>query len=190
MDAVSAAAGPQQGNQTLIKLKRQSPEVYFVANPISGIGPTEIKFLKDAARRSTRQRCRICLHADEQAELHETVLVYTKDTFNRPNRHPMAEAFHLLEGACDVIFFTEDGKPDKNLHMEAAVRGNGRSFIVQFPVMVYHTIIVRSDWLVIHETCRGPFVRGTTTLYAPWAPLETDTDDVADFLAGLEMYCK
>jgi cupin fold WbuC family metalloprotein len=174
----------------MIKLKRQSPEVYFVANPISGIGSAEIKFLKGAAHRSLRQRCRICLHADEQALLHETVLVYTRDTFNRPNRHPMAESFHVLEGACDVIFFTEDGKPDKIMHMEAAVRGNGHPFIVQFPVMVYHTIIVRSDWLVIHETCRGPFVRGATTLYAPWAPLETDVADVADFLAKLETYCK
>ena len=54
----------------MIKLKRQSPEVYFVANPISGIGPAEIKFLKGAAHRSLRQRCRICLHANEQALLH------------------------------------------------------------------------------------------------------------------------
>ena len=174
----------------MIKLKRQSPEVYFAANPIAAIGPAEIKFLKNAAHRSLRQRCRICLHADEQALLHETVLVYTRDTFNRPNRHPMAESFHVLEGACDVIFFTEDGKPDKILHMEAAVRGNGAPFIVQFPVMVYHTMIVRSDWLVIHETCRGPFVRGTTTQYAPWAPMEGDGADVADFLAKLEEYCK
>jgi glucose-6-phosphate isomerase len=117
------------------------------------------------------------------------VLVYTKATYNRPNRHPMAESFHLLEGACDVIFFDDDGHPDKVLHMEAAVRGNGHPFIVQFPVMVYHTIIVRSDWLVIHETCRGPFVRGQSTLYAPWAPAEAD-HDVGDFLAKLEGYCR
>jgi cupin fold WbuC family metalloprotein len=173
----------------MIELKRQSPEVYFAKQPISAIGASELRFLKEAAMRSTRHRCRICLHLDEQALLHETVLVYTKSTYNRPNRHPMAESFHLLEGACDVIFFTEDGKPDKVLRMEAAVRGNGHPFIVQFPVMVYHTIIVRSDWLVIHETCRGPFVRGQSTLYAPWAPAETD-HDVGDFLAKLETYCK
>jgi glucose-6-phosphate isomerase len=102
----------------------------------------------------------------------------------------MAESFHLLEGACDVLFWEADGAwPTKGLHMEAASRGNGHPFIVQFPIMVYHTIIVRSDWLVIHETCRGPFVRGETTLYAPWAPMETDTHDVADFLAKLEGYC-
>jgi cupin fold WbuC family metalloprotein len=174
----------------MIPLTRQSAEVYFAAQPIAPIGHAEIKFLKDAAMRSLRQRCRICLHAGEQALLHETVLCYTSDTFNRPNRHPMAESFHVLEGACDVIFFTEDGRPDKVLRMEAAVRGNGRPFIVQFPVMVYHTMIVRSQWLVIHETCRGPFVRGTTTQYAPWAPRETDATDIEDFLAKLEGYCK
>jgi cupin fold WbuC family metalloprotein len=174
----------------MIKLKRQSPEVYFVAQDISGIGPAEIQFLKGRAYKSPRQRCRICLHTNEEALLHETVLVYTKATYNRPNRHPMAESFHLLEGACDVIFFYSDGVPYHTLHMEAASRGNGHPYIVQFPIMVYHTIIVRSEWLVIHETCRGPFVRGETTLYAPWAPLETDTHDVTDFLAKLEGYCK
>ena len=112
-----------------------------------------------------------------------TVLVYTKSTYNRPNRHPMAESFHLLEGKCDVIFFTDDGKPDKILHMEAAVRGNGHPYIVQFPIMVYHTIIVRSDWLVIHETCCGPFVRGETTrCMRRGRHSRTDAHDVTDFL--------
>jgi cupin fold WbuC family metalloprotein len=182
----------------MIELKRQSAEVYFAKQPISAIGVPELRFLKEAAMRSTRHRCRICLHLDEQALLHETVLVYTRATYNRPNRHPMAESFHLLEGACDVLFFEDEPEPtspsgfvapSKVLHMEAAVRGNGHPFIVQFPVMVYHTIVVRSDWLVIHETCRGPFVRGHTTLYAPWAPAETD-HDVGDFLAKLEGYCR
>jgi hypothetical protein len=35
----------------MIKLNRQSPEVYFAANPITAIGPAEIKFLKGAAHR-------------------------------------------------------------------------------------------------------------------------------------------
>ncbi len=172
----------------MIPLTRQSPEVYFAAQPIAPIGHAEIKFLKDAAMRSLRQRCRICLHADEQALLHETVLVYTRDTFNRPNRHPMAESFHILEGAADVLFFTEDGQVDTFLRM--GDMASGLPFICQFPVMVYHTMIVRSKWLVIHETCRGPFVRGTTTQYAPWAPRETDATDIEDFLAKLEGYCK
>lgn len=170
-----------------IELKRQSPEVYFAVNPITAIGPAEIEFLKNAAYRSLRQRCRICLHLSEDALLHETVLVYTKSTYNRPNRHPMAESFHILEGKADVLFFNENGTPDKFLRMGDAV--SGHPFICQFPVMVYHTIVVRSKWLVIHETCRGPFVRGETTLYAPWAPDETD-HDVPDFLAKLETYCK
>jgi cupin fold WbuC family metalloprotein len=172
----------------MIPLTRQSPEVYFATQPIAPIGHAEIKFLKDAAMRSLRQRCRICLHGDEQALLHETVLVYTHDTFNRPNRHPMAESFHILEGTADVLFFTEDGQVDTFLRM--GDMASGLPFICQFPVMVYHTMIVRSKWLVIHETCRGPFVRGTTTQYAPWAPMEGDGADVTDFLAKLETYCK
>jgi len=172
----------------MIELKRQSPEVYFAAHSIAAIGPAEIAFLKDAAMRSLRQRCRICLHVDEQAELHETVLVYMRDTFNRPNRHPMAESFHIIEGKADVLFFTESGQVDKLVRMGDCA--SGLPFICQFPAMVYHTMIVRSHWLALHETCRGPFVRGTTTQYAPWAPRETDAVDIEDFLAKLEVYCK
>lgn len=163
----------------MIELNRQSAEVYFAAQPIAAIGHEEIKFLKAEAAKSARQRCRICLHLDEQAGLHETVLVYTRATFNRPNKHPMAESFQILEGNADVLFFDDDGTVNKRIAMGDPT--SGLPFICQFPRRIYHTMIVYSKWLAIHETCRGPFVRGQTTMYAPWAPEETDAIGIGEF---------
>lgn len=168
----------------MIELTRQSAEVYFAAAPLGAVGHDDIAFLKAEAAKSSRKRCRICLHLDEQAGLHETVLVYTAETFNRPNRHPMAESFHILEGKADVVFFHPGGMVDKVLRM--GDMASGLPFICQFPIMVFHTMVVRSKWLVIHETCRGPFVRGKSTMYASWAPRETDAADIKKFLAKLD----
>lgn len=163
----------------MMELNRQSPEVYFASKSFAALGHKELKFLKDAARVSVRQRCRICLHVNEQAELHQTVLVYTRDTFNRPNRHPMAESFHILEGTAEILLFDDDGTVRSRVTM--GDQASGLPFLCQFPLMVYHTIIVRSKWLVIYESCRGPFVRGKSTLYAPWAPEETDSEGIVRF---------
>jgi cupin fold WbuC family metalloprotein len=168
----------------MIPLTKRSAEVYFAQTAVATIGPVEIAFLKHHAKASPRKRCRICLHADEQADLHETVLVYTGSTFNRPNRHPMSESFHVLEGRCDILFFGEHGNVNKIVHMGEAK--TGMPFICRFPATIFHTLIVRSDWLVVHETCNGPFVRGVSTQYAPWAPDETDAEGIAAFLDRLE----
>jgi hypothetical protein len=50
---------------------------------------------------------------------------------------------------------------------------------------VFHTLIIQSEVLVFHETTNGPF-DSTGTLFAPWAPKETDVNSVVDFLADLK----
>lgn len=170
----------------MIKLRKVNPEVYFATQFPAVIGPSEIDWLKYQAGRSSRKRCRICLHSDEREDLQETLLVYRQETFNRPNRHPVHESFHVVEGRVDVFFFEVTGEL-KNW-VAIGDKSTGLPFACRFPIMTYHTMIVRSEWLVLHETCHGPFVRGETTLYAPWAPDESDLVGQAQFLNKLEAH--
>jgi len=50
---------------------------------------------------------------------------------------------------------------------------------------VFHTLIIRSDVLVFHETTNGPFDR-KDTVFAPWAPEDDDVDSVSIFMADLD----
>jgi hypothetical protein len=44
----------------------------------------------------------------------------------------------------------------------------------------FHTLLIRSDILIVHEITNGPFVREGTRL-APFAPAESDTRGIADY---------
>jgi hypothetical protein len=50
---------------------------------------------------------------------------------------------------------------------------------------VFHTLIIRSDVLVFHETTNGPFDR-RDTVFAPWAPQDGDVNAVSTFMADLD----
>ena len=61
----------------------------------------------------------------------------------------------------------------------------GYSFFYRISGPKYHTLLIRSDFLVFHESTTGPFVRDQTA-FAPWAPAEDDLAGRAMFLRGVE----
>ena len=50
---------------------------------------------------------------------------------------------------------------------------------------MFHTLIIRSDILVFHETTEGPFDRNET-VFARWAPEDGDVESVSTCMASLD----
>jgi hypothetical protein len=51
-------------------------------------------------------------------------------------------------------------------------------------VPLFHTLLIRSDVLVFHETTDGPFDRRDTA-FAPWSPEDRDVEAANAFMSGL-----
>ena len=49
---------------------------------------------------------------------------------------------------------------------------------------IYHTLLIKSDVLVFHETTSGPF-RPADTVWAPWSPNEFEEETVSAYLEML-----
>ena len=62
---------------------------------------------------------------------------------------------------------------------------SGRPFYYRIAAPLFHTLLIRSDVLVFHETTSGPFSRADT-VFAPWAPEDGDAAAVRRYLADLE----
>lgn len=172
--------------QTLLgnlRVEQLNDEVLVALDPITRIGPTEIQLLKERALQNPRRRIRICAHKSTDDLLHEMLIVHTKDTYVRPHRHfNKSESFHVIEGIVDVIVFDETGKVVEVIDM--GDRGSGRAFYYRIDTPVYHTLIIRSDVLVFHETTRGPF-RREDTAFASWAPEDGDLEGRRAFQSRL-----
>ena len=166
-----------------MRIKQFSEEVLFTADQVVKVGRGEIEFLKKRAACNGRKRIRLCTHKDIDDKLHEMLIVHTKDTYVRPHKHPnKSESFHLIEGSADVVIFNEAGNVVEVIQMGDYLSGCRFYYRISNPY--YHTLLIRSEVLVFHETTNGPF-KGSDTVYAPWSPEENDSVAVKKFVEQL-----
>ncbi|MBM4134971.1 MAG: cupin fold metalloprotein, WbuC family [Nitrospira sp.] len=166
-----------------IVLREISPEVLVADVPLLTLTSDHIEHLKVRASKNPRRRIRLCAHRNLNDAVHEMLIVMTQECYIRPHKHlGKGESFHIVEGALDVVGFDEVGNVTTVLPL--GDYGSGQSFYYRSDELGYHTVIIRSAFVVIHETTRGPF-RAADNIVAPWSPDEKDPVAVGEFLARL-----
>ena len=166
-----------------MNLQKINDEVFVAEDLIVRIGENEISFLKRQAHLSPRKRARICAHKSNQDPLHEMLIAISAKSYIHPHRHiNKSESFHILEGEVDVVVFDNHG--DLKDVIKLGSRGSERSFYYRLSESAFHTLLIRSDILVMHEVTNGPFARDGTVL-APFAPPEDQVDAVRAYMENL-----
>ena len=164
-------------------LVQKSPEVFLAEGPIASVGPAEIDRLKAAVQASPKRRARINAHPDGEDALHEMIIAIDASSYIRPHKHPgKSEAFHIVEGEVDIVVFKDDGEIDRIVELGAP--GSQHPFYYRMSNAFFHTLIIRSDLLVVHEITNGPF-RPAGTVFADFAPDDRETDKAEAYQAEL-----
>lgn len=168
--------------------KRYNEEVLFAEDQVVKIARQDIDFLINRAKCNKRKRIRLCTHKDIDDKVHEMFIIHYKDAYIRPHKHlEKSESFHIIDGLVDTILFDEDGKVIDVIQM--GDYSSGYKFYCRISKPFYHTFLIRSDFLVFHETTKGPFKR-SDSIFAPWAPDETDISAQKKFLKHLTQEVK
>jgi cupin fold WbuC family metalloprotein len=166
-----------------MNLTRLSPDVYVAEGPIAVIGAAEIGVLTGAVDASTRGRVRINMHANPSDPLHEMLIAIRPGSYIRPHKHPgKSETFHLVHGSVDIVIFNDEG--DIHDIVRLAAGEQDRAFCYRMSEPMFHTLVIRSDLLVVHEITNGPFRPGET-VFADFSPPEEDAAGAADYQAAL-----
>ena len=164
-------------------LVQKSPEVFLAEGPIAAVGEGEIARLKAAVKASSKGRARINAHPDGDDALHEMIIAIDASSYIRPHKHPgKSEAFHIIEGEVDIIVFKDNGEIDCVVPLGAP--GGGRSFYYRMSKPFFHTLIIRSNVLIVHEITNGPF-RPEATVYADFAPEDSESQNTVAYQADL-----
>ncbi len=167
-----------------LHLREVSPGVFESDDPVVRVGWPEIEFLRSRVNESPRGRVRLCAHRGSGQALHEMLILLRQDSYIRPHRHlGKCESFHIVEGEVDVVLFAEDGKIDEVVQLGDA--SSGRSFYYRLADPVFHTLVIRTPLLIVHETTNGPFHREETE-FAPWTPEEDDAPGQRAYIAEVE----
>ena len=167
-----------------MSLREVSPEVLVADDDVVKLGAEDIEALKQRAASVPLKRSRVCAHGDAADPLHEMLIVLDQATYVRPHKHlDKSESFHVVEGAADIVFFDDDGAVTDVV--ELGEYGSGRAFYYRLNIPAFHTVLVRSSILAVHETTNGPF-RKDDAVYAAWAPDDSDEAGRRAFLDDLE----
>jgi cupin fold WbuC family metalloprotein len=164
-------------------IRKQNDEVIYTEDQVVQVKSSDIQWLKKQAEDNLRKRARLCTHTNTEDLLHEMFIVHANDTYIRPHKHPSkSESFHVIEGMVDVVLFDENGMISGVIRM--GEYSSGRTFYYRVSDLFYHTLLIRSDVLVFHEITNGPFDRADT-IFAGWAPEESDKKSCAAFMSEL-----
>lgn len=167
------------------QMKKISEEIYYSHDHNIAVSKETIDFLKARAKENPRKRCRLCTHKDTNDIIQEMLIVHTKGNYVIPHKHlNKSESMHLIAGEIDLYLFDESGNITNIIQMGDS--STGKVFYHRMPESTYHTIIIKSDLLVFHETTKGPFNRADT-IYAPWAPDEGDPTE-QEYMNNLTKY--
>lgn len=163
-----------------MNLQKVNDEVFIAADPIVCLGDEEIAFLKRQAALNPRRRARICAHKSNDDALHEMLIAISAASYIHPHRHVgKSESFHIVEGEVDVAVFDEAGAIVEVIEMGPL--GSGRRFYYRLSESRFHTLLIRSEFLLVHEVTNGPFDRDRT-VYAPFAPPEEQADQAREYM--------
>jgi cupin fold WbuC family metalloprotein len=161
-----------------VNLIKKTTDVYVAPGPIASIGQAEVEYLRRELVGNAKGRVRINLHPDSVDALHEMFIAIRPDSYIRPHKHTSkSEAFHVVHGEVDVVVFEDNGNIAQIVKL--AARSDTSPFYYRMSKPFFHTLIIRSDVLVVHEITNGPFAKDGTT-FADFAPSEDASTQVID----------
>ena len=164
-------------------LRKINNEVFVADEPIVRLGAEQITFLKQQALSSNRKRARICTHRSNDDALHEMLIAIAAESYICPHKHTRkVESFHIIEGLVDVVVFDDAGAIVDVV--ELGDFSTGKNFYYRLSDSLFHTLLIHSDFLVVHEVTNGPFVTNETIL-ASFAPPEQDESATRDYIKYL-----
>ena len=157
-----------------------SADVFSAVGSAVVLDRASIAFLKKRASSSLRRRARLCAHEKPTDSVHEMIIALRKGAYIAPHKHRnKAESFHVLEGRLDVVVFNDEGKIQDVVQM--GDYASGLPFFYRRRDGAIHTVVVRSPFVIFHETTNGPFVKLRSTIPAPWAADESNPRNVRAF---------
>jgi cupin fold WbuC family metalloprotein len=158
-------------------------EVLCATQAIVQVDGQDIDELVARSRENARQRIRICAHRNAADAVHDMFIVHPRGAYVHPHKHPgKSESFHVVAGAVDVVLFDDEGRVLKIIPL--GDYRSGRSFFYRLSAPFYHTLRIHSEVVVFHEVTNGPFNRADT-VFAPWAPFESEVEAVRAYLQRL-----
>ena len=121
----------------------------------------KLEELKILAQKDPNKRARICLHKDDGEMIQEMIIAFCKDSYIRPHRHiDKSESYHIIEGRIEIIFYNDNGIEIDKVVLSDKI--DEHPFLFRISNSAWHTVVPKSDFVIIHEVTKGPFNKNSS----------------------------
>ena len=166
-----------------LRQRKKSEEVYHSIEKSFELTQLDIQNLVELADKTQRKRVRFCTHSSGEELVHQMFIVHPKGAYVRPHKHTTnSESILVLDGEVDYVIFDEAGNIDAIVRM--GDYQSNRPFYQTIEPNLYHTLRIRSNWLIFLEVIKGPFLEDDK-IYSDWSPSESDTIGAAKYVSEL-----
>ena len=139
----------------------QSEEVYHAIEDQFALAKANVAQLIEYAKKNKRQRIRFCVHKTPTELIQQMFIVHPGHAYVRPHKHlSKSESMLVLQGDVDYVTLNEVGEIKDVLQM--GDYNSAKPFYNNVSPNEYHTLVIRSNWLVFMEVTKGPFVKNDT----------------------------
>ena len=151
-----------------IYYEKKNNEVGYIRDNITKIKKKDLNQLLINSKLNKNNKSRFCFHKSKSSQIHEMVIYHKKNYFVRPHKHiKKTESLHVIKGEADIIFFKNNGDILDIIKMGDYL--SNKIYYYKMNIQIYHTLIIKSAYLIFHEVTTGPFKKNQT-VFAPWAP--------------------
>jgi cupin fold WbuC family metalloprotein len=172
-------------NKLLFENKKKKDVIYF-KNSLIKIKKKDIDLLREYSNNNIDQKSRYCNHKSKNSKLHEMIIFHKKGYYVRPHSHPnKTESVHLIKGKVDIVIFDNKGNISDIIKM-----GNYQSgdvFYYRMNNELTHTLIIKSSYIIFHETSLGPFKKKNTK-FANWSPINKKSGFLNNLKKKIKIY--
>ena len=172
-------------NKISFENKKKKDVIYF-RNLLIKINKNDLNLLKNFSKNNKDKKSRYCIHKSKKSKLHEMIIYHKRGYYIRPHSHPYSpESMHLIKGKVDIVIFDKKQKVSDIIKM-----GNyesGKIFYYRMNKELTHTLVIKSPYVIFHETSLGPFKKKNSK-FASWSPIKRNSIFLKDLKSKIKNY--
>ena len=103
---------------------------------------------------------RLNLHSSPKEKHHDMIILQRKNYKCPVHKHlSNGETIHIIKGSLAILLFNK-----KKQLINKIILSKKDKLIYRIPTNLYHTVQIKSNYAIYHESKKGPFIRKQTIL--------------------------
>ena len=139
-------------------LKKKNERVFYACNNPCGLSRQQIFLLKALASMINIPVFRVCLHTDDQADVHEMIMIHTQPSSVGPlKQNKSSLSYHIIEGSLNIELLNENGDFLDEYYLCNSAGFQKGLISLRLIANQYRIVKSRSIFAIFLEVASGPF---------------------------------